>query len=206
MTHVALDPISITDRRSGFDQRRGVGIRPAAARLTRLVEEGVELVEFLLRDRVVFMIMTLRTFHGQPHEDRGYRVDLIDVISHAIFLGDRSALVRVHAVAQKPRSNALLLGSARQQITSDLFDRELVEALVGEESMNYPVAPDPHVTMVIDRVTVGIRIARAVEPIDRKPFSSRGRRKQPLNHSLVRIRFLISQESINLLRRRGQSG
>ena len=72
--------------------------------------------------------------------------------------------------------------------------------------MNYPVAPDPHVTMVIDRVTVGIRIARAVEPIDREPFSSRGRRKQPLNHSLVRIRFLISQESINLLRRRGQSG
>ena len=72
--------------------------------------------------------------------------------------------------------------------------------------MNYPVAPDPHVTMVIDRVTVGIRIARAVEPIDREPFSSRGRRKQPVNHPLVCTRFLIGQEDINLLRRRGQSG
>ena len=56
------------------------------------------------------MIVTLRTFHGQPHEDSGDRVDLIDVISHAIFLGDRSALVRVHAVAQEPSGNALLLG------------------------------------------------------------------------------------------------
>ena len=56
------------------------------------------------------MIVALRTFHGQPHEDRGDRVDLIDVVSHAVFLGDRPTLVRVHAIAQKPGGNALLLG------------------------------------------------------------------------------------------------
>ena len=56
------------------------------------------------------MIVALRTFHGQPHEDRGNRVDLIDVVSYAVFLWDGAALVRVHAVAQEPSGNALLLG------------------------------------------------------------------------------------------------
>ena len=69
--------------------------------------------------------------------------------------------------------------------------------------MEHPVAPDPHVAVVIDRVTVGVRIARAVEPVDREPFSSRGRRKQSVNYPLVCTRFLIGQKGINFLRRRG---
>ena len=58
-----------------------------------VVEECQELIEVLLRDRVVLVVMADRASNGEPHERRSDGCHAIDNVTRNTFLGDRRSLV-----------------------------------------------------------------------------------------------------------------
>ena len=62
----------------------------------------------------------------------------------------------VHAVAQEAGGHDLLGGGVGNEVAGELFGEEGVVAFVLHERVDDPVAPSPHVAMVVDGVAVGV--------------------------------------------------
>ena len=174
MSDILLDPLGGADQRTRFDERPGVGIGCPSAGLTGGIEKREELIILPLRDRVILVIMTLRALHGEPHEHGRHSINLIRSVGHAILFSDCSAFVGIHAVAQKPGCHPLLLSRLGKKIAGNLLHCKLIKRFVVEKGVNDPVPPDPHVTVIIDRIAIRVRITRAIEPVHREAFSRSG--------------------------------
>ena len=117
------------------------------------------------------MIVALSTLHGEPEKCGADGVDLVGDGRNTILLRDGSALVSVHAIAQETSGHLLLHASLRHQIPCYLLTDELVIRHVVFESLNHPVPPCPHLTVVIHRVAIGVCVTRHVQPVEREPLS-----------------------------------
>ena len=71
----------------------------------------------------------------------------------------------------KPGGDALVCGGIRQQVTGDLFDRELIEWHILIECLDDPVAVGPDRSRVVFFVTIGVRISGEIEPFARPPLA-----------------------------------
>ena len=91
--------------------------------LRHVVEEGEELVELLVRDRIELVLVAARAAHRQAHERAGRRLDAVDDVLDLILLGDRPALEVDHVVAVEAGRDLLLEGRVGQQIAGELLDR-----------------------------------------------------------------------------------
>ena len=60
------------------------------------------------------------------------------------FLGDETQLAVEPMIAMKARRDELRIRRLRQQVTSELFDGELIKGLVFIEGADHPIAPWPH--------------------------------------------------------------
>ena len=170
------------------------------------IKKRIEPVVVLLRQRVVLVIVALGTLHGQAHEYRRNRVDLVGDIGDAVFLGDRATLVRVHAVAQKAGCQPRLIRRIWKQVPGQLFDNELVVRHVLVVRVDHPFTPEPHVSVVIDRKAIRIRIPRRVEPGQGHALSEMRRGKQTINRFLICVATLIREIRIDLFDRRRKAG
>ena len=102
--------------------------------------------------------------------------------------------MRIHRVAQETRGNLLCLGRVGHQVTGKLLTYEFVVPKVAAKRMDHPVAPTPHVPMIIDRIAVGIGESRNVEPVLRQSFRKLGRLHQAING---RLKVWLSQKRIH---------
>ena len=93
----------------------------------------------------------------------------------------------------------------REHVAGDLLQRELVERQIAVERVDDPIAPAPHVALGVGLISVGIGIARRVEPLRGHPLAISRRRKQAIDDLLVRVRRFVVHERIDLGRRGRQS-
>src|SRR5262245_42071854 len=164
---------------------RGVARAPVQSDFGDAVEEGVELIELLLRDRVVFVRVATRAAHRQPQPGRGGRLDSVNDVLVQVLFGYRAALEIDHVVAIESGGDLLILSGFWEQIARELFDRELVEAFVLVEGADHPVAPRPNVAVAVDVVAMRVGVARQVEPNHGHPLAVMRRLEQPVNYLLV---------------------
>ena len=78
-------------------------------RLVDVVEERVEPIELLLRDRVVLVIVAACALDAQSQEGASERVDPIDHVFRPVLLRDDAALLALHVVAVEAGREQLLL-------------------------------------------------------------------------------------------------
>ena len=153
---------AVTQGRAILHDGFGICVGRPLARLRGAVEEGVEAEVFLLGNRVVLVVVALGALHGQAQHGGGDGIHLIDRVGHPIFLGNGAALMRVHAVAQETGGRDLVGCGVGDEIAGQLLGDEPVIGLILHEGVDDPVAPSPHVTVVVNREAVGVGVARGV--------------------------------------------
>ncbi len=142
-----------------------------------LIEHGVGAEVLGDRDRVVLVGVALGACHGRAHPDGVGRVDAVDDGGGAVLFIVRAPFVLGHRVAVESRGDQLLLRRIRQQVARELLDGEPVEALVGVEGADDPVAVGPDGPSRVAGVAGAVGVARHVEPAPRPMLSEGGLRQ-----------------------------
>ena len=193
----------------GVDRHEGHRVPTAVAVVAQLgdgVEEGEEAIELLLRERVVLVVVALGALHGQTHPGLGRGAHPVHGVGHEVLLGNGPALVGVHVVAVEARGDARLGRGVGQEVAGELLQREAIEGQVAREALDQSIAPGPHVATAVDRVAVGVGVARQVEPGHRQAFAVVGGSQEPLDRALVGVLVLVGEELLDLARARRQTG
>ena len=133
------------------------------------------------------MIVTLRTADGHPEPSSHGRVNAIQHVFDAVLLFDDAGFVVRHVVAIKAGCDPLRHGCIREKISSELFDGELVIGHVGVEGLDDPVPPQPNLTGLVAKISVGVGVAGGVEPVDRHAFAKVRGREQAVDSPFVAV-------------------
>ena len=151
------------------------------------------------------MVMAAGATDCQTQPDRERRIDPVDYIFNLILLWNDASFGIAAVIAIETGSNPLLQCRLGEQVTRELLNRELVEGHIGIEGIDHPVPPTPHRSGTIVLITTGICIPRGVEPNQAHAFTKMLRIQKSINNSLIGIRGIISQKTLNLFQRWWQS-
>ena len=155
----------------------------------RVVKEGEEPVIIALRNRIVFVVMALRTLERRAQPDRAGRVDAVeDLVDAALLLVGAGLYVgRRRAVEARGDEGIgiFLWVSLGQEITGELHDGELVEGEVGVHRADDPIAIGPEIAQIIALKTVGVGVAREIEPRTCPAFAVMGRGEEAVHDARV---------------------
>ena len=141
------------------------------------------------------MIVTPRARDGQAQHALRDGVDLF--IGHIqLELLPITRVVALRSQRQVTRRNHIerLLGGIRrgQQVTRQLLGQELVVGLVFLERLHDPIAIAPSMRVRDIRFLArALGVARHIQPMPTEAFAIRGRRQEPVDHGLVRLRRAI---------------
>ena len=117
----------------GLERRHFLGLLSGGdlqRRLVRSVENGEQLVEFALRDRVVLVIVAAGATECQPQKRGPRRADPIDHGLNAKLLRVRPTFLVHHCVPVKAGGDLLIDSSAGEHVARQLLDRELIEGQI----------------------------------------------------------------------------
>ena len=161
--------VVLVEQRGGAGDRVGE-VRVEAGLLGR-VEEREEPIVILLRDGIVFVVVAAGAFHREPEKRAGRRVNPVGVVLHAELFIHAAPFICLAMQAVEGRRGFLIARGVGQQVAGDLFDDEVVEADVSVEGVDDPIPPRPEMIEAIRLVTVGVGVARDIEPLDRHPLT-----------------------------------
>ena len=132
--------LSRAQLRPEFPGQRGFDIA-----LHSVVEESEHRVEFALRQRVVLVVVALGAAHGKTQPRIGDGVEPVDSLLETLLGILRTCFAVLDPVAQESGCNALLDSRERQEVASDLLDREAVVRHVAIKRVDHPMPPPPSV-------------------------------------------------------------
>ncbi len=170
-----------------------------ARNFINIIEVREKLIELFLRDRIKLVIVTAGAPESEPEKGGTGRGYPIYNRFHAILLEVDTTLIVAGRIAMKAGGDQLVDAWIRQHVARDLLDHELIERHVTVQSVDHPVAVLPHLAWCIDGVTVGIGVARHVEPVAAPSLAVVRRSEQPVDDAFVGVRARIGYEIANLL-------
>ena len=170
------------------------------------VEVGEELVELLLRNRVVFVVVAAAAVHREPHPGGTRGLDAVDDVLGEPFFDDATSLAVKAVVAVEGRGHDLVAVRFRQEVAGELFDREGVERLVAVEGFDDPVSIGPHRALGVALETVRVGVAGEVEPLYRHVLAVVRRSQQAVEGLGPGFRRTIGEESLQVGIGRRQAG
>ena len=160
-----------------------------------LVEECVQLVVIVMRQRVLFMRVAFAATHGQSQPRRPRRVGAILGGLDAKLFDIR---VVVQAVPQETGRDTLLGGGAGSEIAGQLFDGELIEGQIAVKRIDHPIAMTPCMRpMPVVSVSVAIRVTCHIQLVPAPTFAKVRRGQQTIDQSLIGIRPRVAVKSLN---------
>ena len=157
------------------------------ARFVYAVEERIQRIKILLRDRIELVVVAARTLEGLREEGCAHCVHAIHHVGDSKFLLDRAAFLRLHVVSIKCRRQYLVLRRVRQQVSGELPRYKSVVGQILVERLDHPIAPRPHRAITICLVTESVGITGEIEPIDRHPFTEGLRFQEFVDDLLVSV-------------------
>ena len=174
-----------TLRKFGVLRHLHAGVVIDEVMVLAVVEEGRELVVFLVFDRVVGVGVTLHAAEGGGLQGGpGGRHPILHG-GHAKLLIVGTALSVVLGVAVEGSGQALVEGRLWQQIPSQLLDHEFVIWLVGIEGPDHPITPRPDGAGRIFFKTIGVGVACKVHPDDGPALAETWRIEQSIHDLLA---------------------
>ena len=147
------------------------------------------------------MSVTLRAVQRQSEPRRAHCRDPILHGLDPVFLGVAAALVIDLRIAVEAGGDLLLQRRLWQQVSSELLNCKLIERLVAVEGVDHPLAVRPDGAREIHLITIGVGIARQIQPATRHVFAVVGRREQAIDQLLVCLRRCILHECLHLVPR-----
>jgi hypothetical protein len=169
------------------------------------VEEREELVVLLLADGVELVIVAAGAGEGQREEDLREGLGAVEDVAAVDFLLDRPAFAGRHVAAVEAAGHLLVERRVLEQVARELLGDEAVEGHVVVEGPDDPLAVRPDLAIVVEVQAVGVAVAGEVEPEARHVFAVAGRRQEPVDELLVRVRRGVGDEGLDFGRRRGQA-
>ena len=176
--------------------------RPALLR--NIIEVREDLVKLLLRERIVFMVVTPRAAQRRAQKHRRRSLDAVHHILHRVLLGNNPVFSIRSMVAIEPRRHFLFERRVRQHVSRNLIASESIEWQVAIERIDHPIPPSPHHPLAVVLITVGVRIPRGIQPAKRHPLPITGRAEQTIHNLLISVCRPIRQKRIDLRGRRRQ--
>ena len=181
-------------------------LREPFTRVFDLIEDRKSPIEIGLRNRVEFVVVTLRTAHRQPQPHRGRGVHPIDHALQPIFLRRISLPFGLRGVAMEPRGDQLIGGRLGQKIARQLLDGKLIKRLVALKRPDHPIPIGPNRAGGIVGKSPRIRIPREIQPVLSPALRVVSRGHQAVDHPLVCLIRGVSEKVADLRNRRGQTG
>ena len=180
------------------------GLVPSV-RVGRVVQDRVEAKIFLLRERVVFMVVALAARDRRAHPGAHRGVHPVHDRHRAKLLVDRAPLAVGERVAVEAGGDLVVERRIRQKIAGDLAKRELVEWHIGIEGPDHPVAPSPDRPRWVVGVAGAVGIAGQIEPLPGHVLAVAVVGKQPVNEFFHRVGRGVGHESVDLVGRERQA-
>ena len=109
--------------------------------------------------------MASRALRGQPQPNRRGRLNAILGIVRFQFGGDRTPFVAGDVAAMEPGGNLLIERAVRQQVASQLLDRESVERLIAIKGVDDPLTVRPNLAVVVEMQAMRVGVASGIEPV-----------------------------------------
>ena len=141
---------------------------------------------------------------AEPSEAGGLHA--VNDVFDAPLLGDDAALAIEAVVAVEAGGHDLFAGGIGQQVTADLFERELIEGLVVVEGLDDPVAPGPHGAAAVGLEAVAIGKAGEVEPLHGHALAVVLGFQEAVHHLFVGLWRCVFFKGGDLLQRGRQAG
>src|SRR5262245_42119597 len=108
--------------------------------LSGVIEEGVELIELLLRDRIIFVRMAFGATDRQTQPDRaGGRRAVNSGFAAKLLRIDATFFVRERLAMESSRG-LLRKSGVGQQVAGNLLNGKLIERHVAIDHLDYPIA------------------------------------------------------------------
>ena len=186
--------------------RRGRLVVPVHRTAVQIVEEREQLIELALTDRVELVIVADRAAHRQAQKHGAGRADAIDHVAHVDLFLDRTTLVGRDVATIEARRDQLVFGRIGQQIASQLLGEEAIERQVVPERADHPITVGPHLAVVVEVQSMGVAIARRIEPKARHVLTVGVGPEQTIHGALVGIRRRIGKERLQLRHGRRHAG
>ena len=143
-------------------------------RFVGVIEKGEQPEVFFMADGVELMRVALGALERESNGRFSEGVDAVENAFEAELLDDDGAFFVDHAVAHESAGDELVLGAVGDEIAGELFDQKLVIGHVGVERIDDPVAIDPLFARLVLFETIGVSVARDIEPLA-GPFFAEGR-------------------------------
>ena len=164
-----------------------------------VVEEGVELIILVVRNRIVFVRVAFSAIQCEAKPRGAHRRDAILHRLHAILFFIATALVVQLGVAVEAGGDLLGQRWLRQEIAGELIDGELVEGLVPVEGIDDPFTVRPDGTRQIHLIAVGVGVARQIQPAPCHVLAVVRRREQSVHQLFVGLRRRVLHERLHLV-------
>ena len=211
LRNAGLDVGDLLLQRSPLGVDRLVGHRDQRRLITAVgvggvVEHRVDLEELLLRDRIVFMRMTLGAGDRRAHPGAQGGVDPVDNRHRTKLLVDRATLAVGQRVAVEGGGDPVVERRLGKQIAGELFDGELIKRHVGIEGADHPVAVGPDRAGRVVGVAGAVGIAGEVEPLPGHVFAVAFIGQQPVDELLNGIARGVGEKRVDCFRRDRQTG
>ena len=189
-----------------LDRRRRPPRVAVHAGVGRRIEEGVERIKLLVRDRIELVAVADGALAGEAHPGVRHRGRAVDGVAEEQLVVDRAALARRDVAPREPGGDLLVGRGIRQQVAGELPDRELVERKILVEGLHDPVAVEPHLPFVVEMQPVGVGIAGVVEPVAGHLLAVVRAREQFLDELGIGVGRGVGDERGHLLGRWRQAG
>ena len=163
-----------------------------------VVQDRVEPEVFLLRERIILMVVALAARDRRAHPGAHRGVDPIDDRHRPELLVDRAPLAVGKRVTVESGGHPVVESRIRQKVAGDLATRELVEWHVGVERSDHPVAPAPDRPRRIVGVAGTVGIAGQIEPLPGHVLAVAIVGQQPVDQFFHRIGTAVGHEGIDL--------
>ena len=180
------------------------GNRLLSTDINRL-KERPQTVIILLKNRIELVIVTLGTLHPESQKDIPCCVG--QFVDHNVPLScSIAAVVFIDSMRQKTGRDLRLRIPRKQFISRKLFLHKLVIGFVFIKRLDHIIPVTPGIgTIVINPVSVRIRIPHQIQPMPRPAFPILGAREQLIDNLFIRIVRRITDKRCDLFRRWRQS-
>ncbi len=130
------------------------------------------------------MIVANSAAYREAHERSAIGFGAFARHVHAQFFGDGAPFVAADAEPHVSAGDERIEIPGGQQIAGNLLHGELVKTLVVVEGANQVIAIRPDVAAVVVMQTIGVGVARAIEPVAGSVFT-KGRPSEQVVHQVL---------------------
>src|SRR5207244_1078326 len=106
-----------------------------------------------------------------------------------------------HRVAQKAGGDDLVLRRFGEEVSRNLLDNELVVGQVAIQRADHPIAIEPDLALLILLESIGVGVARRIQPVPPPALAVMRRSEESLHLLLIGVPAPVGEKSIDLRRR-----